>query len=55
MKKEELKLMLYTYKIKLHELENVEKSLKGKELKKNLWEQVELLEKIIEIEDILYN
>ena len=55
MKKEELKQLLYVYKIRLKNLEDVEKSLNGEKLCQNLWKQIELLEKIKDIECELYH
>ena len=55
MRKEELKQLLYVYKIRLKNLEDVEKSLNGEKLCQNLWKQIELLEKIKDIECELYH
>ena len=53
--KENLKLQLYLLKVEFDKLEEEEKSLKGDKLTRHLLKECDILDKIKEIQDILYN
>ena len=53
--KDNLKLQLYLLKVKFDKLEEEEKFLKGDELTRHLLKECDILGKIQDIQDILYN
>ena len=53
--KENLKLQLYLLKVEFDRMEEEEKFLEGEELTKHLLKECDILDKIKDIQDILYN
>ena len=53
--KENLKLQLYLLKVEFDRMEEEEKFLEGEELTRYLLKECDILEKIQDIQDILYN
>ena len=53
--KENLKLQLYLLKVEFDKLEEEEKFLEGEELTRHLLKECDILDKIKDIQDILYN
>lgn len=53
--KDNLKLQLYLLKIEFDKLEEEEKFLEGEELTRHLLKECDILDKIKDIQDILYN
>ena len=53
--KENLKLQLYLLKVEFDRLEEEEKFLEGEELTRHLLKECDILDKIKDIQDILYN
>ena len=53
--KENLKLQLYLLKIEFDRMEEEEKFLEGEELTRHLLKECDILDKIKDIQDILYN
>ena len=52
---ENLKLQLYLLKVEFDRMEEEEKFLEGEELTRHLLKECDILEKIQDIQDILYN
>ena len=52
---ENLKLQLYLLKVEFDRMEEEEKFLEGEELTRHLLKECDVLDKIKEIQDILYN
>ena len=52
---ENLKLQLYLLKVEFDRMEEEEKFLEGEELTRHLLKECDILDKIKEIQDILYN
>ena len=52
---ENLKLQLYLLKVEFDRMEEEEKFLKGEELTRHLLKECDILGKIQDIQDILYN
>ena len=52
---ENLKLQLYLLKVEFDKLEEEEKFLEGEELTRHLLKECDILDKIKDIQDILYN
>ena len=53
--KENLKLQLYLLKVEFNRMEEEEKFLEGEELTRHLLKECDILDKIKDIQDILYN
>ena len=53
--KENLKLQLYLLKVEFDRLEEEEKFLEGDKLTRHLLKECDILDKIKDIQDILYN
>lgn len=53
--KENLKLQLYLLKVEFDRMEEEEKFLEGEELTRHLLKECDILDKIKDIQDILYN
>ena len=53
--KDNLKLQLYLLKVEFDRMEEEEKFLEGEELTKHLLKECDILDKIKDIQDILYN
>lgn len=53
--KKSLELQLYLLKVKFDEMEEEEKFLEGEELTRHLLKECDILGKIQDIQDILYN
>ena len=53
--KENLKLQLYLLKVEFDRMEEEEKFLEGEELTRHLLKECDVLDKIKDIQDILYN
>ena len=53
--KDNLKLQLYLLKVEFDKMEEEEKFLEGDELTRHLLKECDVLDKIKEIQDILYN
>ena len=53
--KDNLKLQLYLLKVEFDRMEEEEKFLEGEELTRHLLKECDVLDKIKEIQDILYN
>ena len=53
--KDNLKLQLYLLKVEFDKLEEEEKFLEGEELTRHLLKECDILDKIKDIQDILYN
>ena len=53
--KENLKLQLYLLKVEFDRMEEEEKFLEGDELTRHLLKECDILDKIKDIQDILYN
>ena len=53
--KENLKLQLYLLKVEFDKMEEEEKFLKGDNLTRHLLKECDILDKIKDIQDILYN
>ena len=53
--KENLKLQLYLLKVEFDKMEEEEKFLEGEELTRHLLKECDILDKIKDIQDILYN
>ena len=53
--KDNLKLQLYLLKVEFDRMEEEEKFLEGEELTRHLLKECDILDKIKDIEDILYN
>ena len=52
---ENLKLQLYLLKVEFDRMEEEEKFLEGEELTRHLLKECDILDKIKDIQDILYN
>lgn len=53
--KDNLKLQLYLLKVEFDRMEEEEKFLEGEELTRHLLKECDILDKIKDIQDILYN
>ena len=53
--KDNLKLQLYLLKVEFDRMEEEEETLEGEELTRHLLKECDVLDKIKEIQDILYN